>query len=717
MHLAPLIQDLAIILAVAGLMSLLFRRIRQPVVLGYILSGIIVGPHTPPFQLVTDVPSIQTWAELGVIFLMFTLGLEFSFRKLARVGISAGITAGTEVLFFIPVGYGIGKAFGWTTMDSIFLGAMLSISSTTIIIKAMDELKLKTRRFAQLIFATLIVEDLIAILLLVGLTTIASSGEMSGYGILSALLKLILVVGSWFIVGYLAVPAFIRYVGKTGNNEVLTLLALGLCLGLVVAANRFHYSTALGAFIMGSILAETPLVHRIEERMEPLKDVFGAIFFVSIGMLIDPRVLWEYKGEIALLSLATIVGKILSTSFGSLISGQSVKNSLQVGFGLAQIGEFSFIIAGVGLALQATSHFLYPIAVAVSLITTFTTPYLIRFSEPAATAIEKRLPARLKIFLARYLSWLEERRATPKSNVASALAMRWAINGLAVSVIFFLGSEYLNWSKILVWIAAVAVSAPFIWGMVTAFKIPLVSAFLVFTMRVLSFIWIGGLSSLYFPVRQVALATGVVSLVLYGLFHRRLEASYQWFENRFLSTFEVQNQEGAAGEYKHLAPWNAHLVRLLVHPNAALALKRLADAALRSKYGVNVVAIRRGLKTLIAPKPEEMLLPGDELLVLATDEQLEGVKHSIEAPDHVETSEDLESEYQLRKVMLLENSPLVGHSIRNAGIRETYDAMVVGIERDQKRTMNPESDLVLKPHDVLWVVGQQSQLDRMSGRA
>ena len=378
MHLAPLIRDLAIILGVAGLISLLFQRIRQPVVLGYIIAGILIGPHTPPFQLITDIPSIQTWAELGVIFLMFSLGLEFSFRKLARVGGSAAITAGAEVLFFLPAGFLVGKAFGWTSIDSLFLGAMLAISSTTIIIKALDDLKLKTHRFAELIFAVLIVEDLIAILLLVGLTTVASNNTISPLELLSASLKLVLVVGGWIISGYFIVPRFMKYVGKVGNNELLTILSLGLCLALVVFANHFHYSTALGAFIMGSILAESPVLHRIENGVASLKDVFGAVFFVFIWMLIDSTALWEHKRAVSVLCLVTHVGQILSTSLRALISGQSLRNSVQVGFGLAQIGEFSFIIAGLGLT-QSNKPIPLSDRSCCFLVTTFTTPYLIRF--------------------------------------------------------------------------------------------------------------------------------------------------------------------------------------------------------------------------------------------------------------------------------------------------------------------------------------------------
>lgn len=715
MHLAPLIQDLAVILGVAGLMSLIFQKIKQPVVLGYILAGMIVGPHTPPFQFVRDTSGIQTWAELGVIFLMFSLGLEFSFRKLARVGASASITAISEVFFFLPVGYFIGKLFGWSSMDSIFLGAMLSISSTTIIIKALDELKLKTQRFAELIFGVLIVEDLFAILLLVGLSTIATSDSFSGLSMLMAAAKLVLVVGGWFIVGYFVVPRFMKYVGRVGNNEMLTLLSLGLCLGLVVFATQFNYSTALGAFIMGSILAESPLLHRIEGRMEPLRDLFGAIFFVSIGMLIDPRVLWEHKGVIAVLCAVTILGKIISTGVGALLSGQTFKNSVKVGFGLAQIGEFSFIIAGLGMTLKATSDFLYPVAVAVSLVTTFTTPYLIRLSGPFSEWLEERLPSRMVDLLGRYAVWSEERRtAAGKRRDFLLLIFRWFVNGLIVSLVFVLCSEFItpylttqlrmseSLLHVLSWIIAVALSAPFIWGMLSAIRQP-------FIFRLLTLFWVAALSAEFFPARYIALGIAAVLTILIGRFYSRLEESYRWFENRFLSTFESDESD-----MSRLAPWDAHLVRIAIHPNATFSGQSLAQTQLRNKYGINVVAIQRGLELLIAPRPSERLFPRDELLVLGTDECIESARSFLEGPAVSLLHPSSLVGYELRRITFHEGERFPpGVSIRNSGIRENYSSIVVGVERSGIRIMNPDSDMPLETGIILWVVGSAESLTQL----
>ncbi|MBY0472346.1 cation:proton antiporter [bacterium] len=719
MHLAPLIRDLAVILGVAGIMSLIFQRIRQPVVLGYILAGVFVGPYTPPFQLVTDVPSIQTWAELGVIFLMFTLGLEFSFRKLAQVGFPASITAGTEVLFFLPVGYFVGQLFGWTPMDSIFLGAILSISSTTIIIKALSDLKLRTHRFAELIFGVLIVEDLIAILLIVALSTIATSHTVSGLALLAAALKLVLVVGGWFLAGYFVIPRFMRYVGKVGNDEMLTILSLSLCLALVVFAVQFHYSAALGAFIMGSILAESPVLKRIEERMEPLRDLFAAVFFVSIGMLINPQVLLRHWKEVLILSAVTIVGKIISTSTGALLSGQTFRNSVQVGFGLAQIGEFSFIIASLGLSLHATSDFVYPIAVAVSLVTTFTTPYLIRASGNVAAMVENALPSRIRSALNRYAAWSESKR-TQGSHQDSLKGpiLRWLINGLIVSVIFVLNSEWLRpylGSKeiftgiklsLLAFFSALIISLPFIWAMLSA------TSLLVF--RSLTLIWIGALSSEFFPGKYVILITGVALIIFFGLFYRKLEASYHWFERTFLSNFQKGHEEKTkAASLNHLAPWDGHLVTIQVHPNANLIGKRLEEAELRNRFGVNVVAIQRGLHTIVPPKPAELILPNDELIVLGNDEQVDNIKKELEVPSgHLDPAKAPTS-YELRHIKL-ENEVFAGKTIRQSGIRERFHSMVVGLERQGKRSTNPDSDLQLLVGDTLWLVGEKAQLDRLA---
>ena len=735
MHLAPLIFDLSIILVVAGVMSLIFQKLKQPVVLGYILAGVIVGPHTPPFDIVKDLPSIQTWAEIGVIFLMFTLGLEFSFRKLLSVGVTAGVAAGLEVLFFLFTGYGIGMWLNWSPMDSLFLGAMLSISSTTIIIKALEELKLKTKRFASLIFGILIVEDLFAILLLVGLTNIASSGNFSLIALATTGLNLLIVVGGWFITGYFIVPRLMSYVARKGNNEMLTLVSIGLCLFLVVVAAHFGYSAALGAFIMGSILAETKIIHQIENLMAPLRDLFGAIFFVSIGMLIDPMIMWEYKGTIVLLCFVTVLGKIFSTGLGALISGQNIKNSLQVGFGLAQIGEFSFIIAGLGVALNATSSKLYPIGVAVSLVTTFTTPYFIKYSGPIAEKIEKLLPWWMTDLVNSYVAWCEHQKGGSYKYIEIfRLFFRWLANGIVVTFIFNLSFQHLSptlashsenfakWKDHLTWLFAFIVSSPFIWGMVFTsrknyLKIrkekSLVKVMIVLSFPILSSIWIGLLSSKYFYAKHILPLTAISLVIIYFALFKKLESYYKWLEKNFLSTFDQEEVKEKVHTLARLAPWDSHLVNIEIHPNARIVNKTLLGANLRQRFGINIVAIQRGMNTIVAPKPNELIMPVDTLVILGTDEQIDKARAELEIPEDISTMFPVSSNYRLRHLKVNPDSEISGLTIRQSGIREKYNAMVVGVERCHKRIINPDTDKTILADDVIWVVGEDSMLDRL----
>ncbi len=746
MHLAPMIHDLAIILGIAGLVSLLFQKIRQPVVLGYIIAGIIVGPYTPPFPLVTDTQGIKLWAELGVIFLMFSLGLEFSFRKLAKVGLTAGVTATVEVLFMSFLGFGAGKFLGYTSMDCLFLGAMLSISSTTIIIRALDELKLKTRRFAELIFAILVVEDLLAILVIVTLTTIALNKSLSSLVLLIAIAKLILVIGGWFIAGYFIIPRFMKYVGRVGTDEMLTLLSLGLCLILVVFASYFHYSVALGAFIMGSILAESTESHRIQERIAPLRDLFAAIFFVSIGMLLNPRVLWHNLGAVAILSFLTIAGKIVSTTIGSLATGQTLRNSIQVGFGLAQIGEFSFIIATLGTTLNVTNDSLYPIGVAVSIVTTFTTPYLIRISNTFAIYLEDHLPDRMKYTLSHYIVWMQSRKVDgAKKKIFYEQLLRWFLNGLIVSIIFITCSEFMIpfiipilrekissykiadqiFTPTVGWFATVGISSPFIWAMLSVFKSyqggvdqSVLTSFLrpgvLLIFRFLSLIWLGALSLNFFPIRYAISITGFFLVGFFGLFYRQIEASYAWFEKQFLSTFEKdQEDESQDDVLKGLAPWDARLVRIRVHPHAQLEMKSLMDSKLRNQFGINVIAIQRGSFMIVAPKPDEMILPQDELLVLGTDDQIEAVRPLIEKPPGFEDRSSPLDDYEVRQIQISGHSIFAGKTIRSSLIREKFNSMVVGIEEQGHRVVNPSPDVRLSSGDILWIVGRKEDLTRM----
>ncbi|MGH8643517.1 MAG: cation:proton antiporter [Gammaproteobacteria bacterium] len=480
MHATHFIQDLAVMMLIAGVISVLFHRLRQPVVLGYILAGVIIGPHTPPFPLITDEKTIESLAELGVVFLMFSLGLEFNLRKLRQVGVTAVIAALAGIVLMTWMGYEIGRFFGWKSMDALFLGAILAISSTTITIKALDELKLKHERFAQLIFGILIVEDILAIAIIALLSSLALSGSMHGNQVLGTLTRLSVFMVVSLVAGILVVPRLLSYVARFRSNEMLLVTVLGLCFGFCLLVIKLEYSVALGAFMIGAIIAEARQLKHIESLVEPLRDMFSAIFFVAIGLLLDPKVLLDYPLPIALITLAVVLGKVLTRTLGAFVAGNDGKTSLRVGMGLAQIGEFSFIIAALGISLEVTSNFLYPIAVAVSVITTLLTPYLIRASDPLADWIGKKMPGWLHDSAAMYSEWLQSIQPTGDHAVVAAMIWRIVthvtVNMMLVAAAF-LGMAFfsdritvslgtagvdLRYSRAVLWAAALMLALPFL---------------------------------------------------------------------------------------------------------------------------------------------------------------------------------------------------------------------------------------------------------------
>jgi len=480
MHAISFIQDLAVIMLVAGVVTILFHRLKQPVVLGYIVAGFIIGPHTPPFGLIHDEDTIKTLAELGVIFLMFCLGLEFSLRKLFKVGATAFIAAFLEIVLMIWIGFEIGRWFGWNTMDSLFLGAILAISSTTIIVKALNDLKMKNERFAQLIFGVLIVEDILGIGIIALLSGIAVSGTVSSGEVFSTVGKLSLFMIVALVIGILLVPRLLAYVAKFESNEMLLITVLGLCFGFCLLVVKLEYSMVLGAFLIGAIMAESRQLLKIERLIEPVRDLFSAIFFVAIGLMIDPQVLVDYAWPIVVITLAVVLGKMLSCGMGAFIAGNDGRTSLRVGMGLSQIGEFSFIIAALGMTLQVTSDFLYPVAVAVSAITTLLTPYLIRAADPLSLKLGKVVPRRLARVLSLYGEWLRNIQPQGESAMLAAMIRRIllqvGVNLALVIAIFFSGGYFAgrigNWlnewvtdvsqQKALIWGAALLLSLPFL---------------------------------------------------------------------------------------------------------------------------------------------------------------------------------------------------------------------------------------------------------------
>ena len=480
MHAISFIQDLAVIMLVAGVVTILFHRFKQPVVLGYIVAGFIIGPHTPPFGLIHDEATIKTLAELGVIFLMFCLGLEFSLRKLFKVGATAFIAAFMEITLMIWIGYEIGRWFDWNTMDSLFLGAILAISSTTIIVKALNDLKMKNERFAQLIFGVLIVEDILGIGIIALLSSIAVSGSVSPQEVFSTVGKLSLFMIVALVIGILLVPRVLAYVATFDSNEMLLITVLGLCFGFCLLVVKLEYSMVLGAFLIGAIMAESRQLLKIERLIEPVRDLFSAIFFVAIGLMLDPAILWEYALPIAVITCAVVLGKMLSCGLGAFIAGNDGRTSLRVGMGLSQIGEFSFIIAALGMTLQVTSSFLYPVAVAVSVLTTLMTPYLIRAADPLSRTLAQVMPNRVSRVFGLYGEWLRSIQPQGQSALLAAMIrkilLQVGVNLTLVISIFFAGGyfapricEYLqgwvmkpSWQNGLIWGAALLLSLPFL---------------------------------------------------------------------------------------------------------------------------------------------------------------------------------------------------------------------------------------------------------------
>ena len=391
-HLPTLVIDLALILVSAGIITLIFKKLKQPLVLGYIVAGFIAGPHVVFTPTVMDTANIQTWADIGVVFLLFALGLEFSFKKLMKVGGPAVIAAITIIVGMVILGMLVGSAMGWKRMDCIFLGGMLAMSSTSIIYKALEDMGLRTQRFAGLVLGILVIEDLVAVVLMVLLSTMAVKNNFEGAEMAFSIAKLCFFLMLWFIIGIFIIPTFFKRTRLLMNEETLLIVSLGLCLLMVVAATQVGFSSALGAFVMGSILAETMEAEKIGHLVKPVKDLFAAIFFVSVGMMVDPGMIWEYIGPIILITFTVLIGQSLLGTFGVVLAGQPLRVAMQCGFCLSQIGEFAFIIASLGLSFQVTDHFLYPIVVAVSVITTFLTPYMMRLAEPAYPFVEKHLP-------------------------------------------------------------------------------------------------------------------------------------------------------------------------------------------------------------------------------------------------------------------------------------------------------------------------------------
>jgi len=736
-HLPLLIKDLALILGAAGIITIFFKKLKQPVVLGYIIAGLLVGPNFKLFPTIGDVEGIKIWAEIGVVFLLFALGLEFSFKKLVKVGGSAAITGITELSFMMMLGYGMGQVLGWSNMDSMFLGGIIAISSTTIIFRAFDELGLKTKQFSSLVIGVLVIEDLVAILLMVLLSTVAVSQQFEGTQMFLSIGKLLFFLCLWFLMGIFLLPTFFKKVSRFLNSETLLVLSLALCLGMVVLADQVGFSAALGAFIMGSILAETTQAHKIEHLITSVKDLFGAIFFVSVGMLIDPQILVDYAVPVLILTLSVILGKTIFVASGALLAGRPLKQAVQAGTSMSQIGEFSFIIATLGVSLNVTSSYLYPIAVGVSVITTFTTPYMIKLAEPLHQFLLKVLPEKWIRGLEKYSS--SSQIIESESNWKRLLNFYIQIiilNGVIMIALSLLVAYFLEpflqksitdplTAKIIAALIGLIVMAPFIWAL-TVKKMsksayaalwldrkyshgPLVM--LEIARNAIAVLLVG------FMLRQlfsfwIAVGGTLVAMIVIGVvFRQRLQKFYQRLEDRFLQNLHERELLEQNKTQSHLSPWDAHLTHYKISPHASFIGKTLEELQWRETYGINIAFIERGNHVMFAPARTEKIFPFDNIGVIGTDQQmLEFGKIMVPYVEDADSEKEL---VELEKIVVDEHTRLKGLTIRESGIREKTNGLVVGIERKGERILNPSSFTQLEWDDIVWIVGNRKKIQQL----
>lgn len=745
-QLTPLISDLALILICAGIMTLIFKKLKQPLVLGYIVAGFICTPHFKFTPSVVDSASIHIWSEIGVIFLLFALGLEFSFKKLMKVGGSAVISACTIIFCMILVGVFVGWTFGWNRMDCIYLGGMLAMSSTTIIYKAFDDMGLRQQRFAGLVLSILILEDILAIVLMVMLSTMAVSQNFEGGEMVYSILKLLFFLILWFVVGIYGIPLFLKRVRKLMSDETLLIVSLALCFGMVYLAALVGFSPAFGAFIMGSILSETIESEHIGKLVSPVKDLFGAIFFVSVGMMVDPAMIVEYKYQILVIVLAVLLGQTIFGTTGVLLSGQPLKTAMQCGFSLTQIGEFAFIIASLGVSLKVTSHFLYPIVVAVSVITTFLTPYMIRLAVPAYNVIDKYMPSRWRRLLDRYSSGASV--ANHSNNwkklviAIIRIVLIYAVLSIAVTALFLhfivpLATDMLGdlWGRILGAVLTIAAIAPFLRAMIMKknrseeFKslwsdsrfnhAPLISIILLRIVIAIGFI-VFIIENLFRA--SAALMVGIAIIVVCAMILSRfLKKQSIVLERTFVRNLHYKEiQQEYLGEKQpeyagRLLDRDLHLSDFLIPAESAWAGKTLRELDLGKKYDVHVASIIRGKHRLNIPDGNTCIFPNDLIQVIGTDEQLSLFASVAEKAIHTYDDEDFgKHEMKLKQFVVAKDSPFVGHSIIECGIRNKYHCLVVGIEsagEDVLRT--PQVHIPLKEDDVVWVVGEEDDLNQL----
>ena len=744
---ANLVKDLALILISAGVFTIISKALKQPLILGYIVAGFLVGPHMGLFPTVSSTAEVKEWSDIGIIFLLFALGLEFSFKKLLKVGSSALITAMTQCVGMFILGFLVGEAIGWSNMESIFLGGMLSMSSTTIIIKAYDDLGYKDKPFAPLVFGALVFEDLIAVVLMVLLSTMAVSNRFAGGEMLMGLVKLVFFLILWFLVGIYMIPTLLKKAHKYLNDEILLLVSLGLCFVMVSLASLAGFSEALGAFVMGSILAETLESEHIMHLTKGIKDLFGAIFFVSVGMMVDPHVIGEHWGTILVLTITVMVGILFCSTSGAVLAGQGLDNAVHAGFSLAQLGEFSFIIAGLGVSLGVMRDFIYPVIITVSVITTFTTPYMIKAGTPAYGYLIKKLP---EDFLEKINSFSSQDR----DNTAAAqnewkrlikeLGLRVLLYGVILIAIdlgshLFLDRYIISKldgltpfvRNLISVVTTLIVMSPFLVGIaisgdnINRSSIKLIKERQANIWPVISLALLRILLAMGFVVSVIAthfnLAFWTILLIIasgvaFFFIGRRSISKFTIVEDRFMANLNEKEQQ-----QRRMAPvtskvtdkmsrYNVKTDMITISADSLYAGKMLRDLPFRNKSGVNIVKIVRGSRTIMIPTGTEVVFPFDKLLAVGTKEQLAEFRKDMTDNVYVQdpAAETLAPrEFQLESITLKEDSWLTGKTLIETDMR-SYGCMVISVVSDGQITTNPKPDYRFRAGDIVWLAGEKS---------
>ena len=747
-----LVKDLALILMVAGVVTLIFKRLKQPLVLGYIVAGFLVSPHMPYTVSVMDETDIQTWADIGVIFTLFSLGLDFSFKKIVKMGASPIIACIVIVFCMMMLGISVGHGFGWDRMDCIFLGGMLAMSSTTIIYKAFDDMGLRQQKFASMVMSVLILEDILAIVMMVMLSAIAGGSNPDGEQMISSVLRIGFFLVLWFIVGIFAIPLFLRSVRKLINGETLLVVSLGLCCGMAVLSTKVGFSSAFGAFVMGSILAETIEAEKIIKLVEPVKNLFGAIFFVSVGMLVDPKILVEYAVPILALVGTILVGQAIFGTFGFMLGGESLKSAMRCGFSMAQIGEFSFIIASLGLSLGVISNFLYPVVVAVSVITTFLTPYMIRLALPSYQMMEKHLPCKFINILNHFAM---SHPSTQQQSKWKSLIRQMAINTVAYSILSaatiammftfvlplmrnLLPGWQLHWyANALTGLLTVVLISPFLraivmkknhspewkrlWVESSINRVPLLFTIVVRYIIALAFIfYIINYLSRFTNALIVCIGAVVVLLMVAS---RRIKKRSIVMERLFIHNLRSRDIAAQVNGEKrplyagHLLDRDIHISEIEVPEDSTWCGKSLKELHLRERFGIDMSSIRRGSQRLNIPNGDTVIFPGDKLQIIGNDDQIHKFSQALTselAPEDV----DIEKrEMKLRQLIISGGSEFLGKTLIESGIRDKYNCMVVGLEEGRENLTRVLPTRVFKKGDIIWLVGEEADLQKIQEKS